>query len=355
MIQVLQSLDRVRAASLGLVLRGRPRLARLYRSRPRRLLLLYFFSLIFSLGVALLAPLWALFLGPMIYGFPHLLQSARYSSELVASPARFMRGLAVLFALLASLRLLQDFGPTLISLNEPFPSAWEAFSLLALCLWAFVCGRGRTWGAREAMGLVLAGVFLALTWSYPLIVLGALILVHNAVAFAVWVRLAPAGADRRVALGASLVFCAVTAAILGGVFAPIYQIYRPALNLSFVGLELHSVGQGIFPWSSDGRFLSRAVVAYAFGQSQHYFVWMKALPDVRHAPPTPPSFVASYRGASALLAPGALRWVFSMAGVAVIVCLCLSWPQARAMYFAVASLHGYWEISALLAAPPATV
>ena len=116
-------------------------------------------------------------------------------------------------------------------------------------------------------------------------------------------------------------------------------------------LDYLDLGAWIAPWAQDWVgsewILYHCVVAYAFGQSMHYFVWLKAIPDQHHTSEAPTSFRQSLRllqvdfGRKSVLV-GAGLILLSLAAWAFVL-----FPQARALYFALAAYHGYLELAGL--------
>jgi hypothetical protein len=88
------------------------------------------------------------------------------------------------------------------------------------------------------------------------------------------------------------------------------------------------------------------VVLYSFGQSVHYAIWLRAIPDEDRAQPTPRPFVASWRALVKDLGP----WV--VGGALVIAALLAAWSlfdlhRAQGAYLRGAAFHGHLELAAL--------
>ena len=94
-------------------------------------------------------------------------------------------------------------------------------------------------------------------------------------------------------------------------------------------------------------------MAYAFGQSLHYFVWLRAIPDqylYRSVPVTFRQSLGLFRRDFSKLG-GTMILVTVSAGVLVglAALLLAAGETARLIYLSVASWHGYLEITGLLA------
>lgn len=329
----------------------------IFVNRAHRLFAFYLAFVAIALGVALLVPMWQLFLGPIAYGFAHLFCSVRYF-HLAATDgdgaARrkgpiaygFLVGTSVLYA---AYRFARSAGyvPGISSqLSEWQGSALiDGIFMLAIFVGAFLIYRKSLY--RLALGL---GILVPLTfclWTWPYITAGALVLAHNVVAFIYWVLVAKPGQDRRYAWLAFAIFLGINAALFAGMFDPILAIFARDSYLGFANLSAAQLGFMITPWTWDQNIWLHAAVAFAFGQSTHYYIWFKAIPDECHEHRIPTSFKQSWR---------LLGNDFGRRGAVVIVYVVLAasavWiflevPRARELYFLIAGFHGYLEIAGL--------
>lgn len=153
--------------------------------------------------------------------------------------------------------------------------------------------------------------------------------------------------ERQVAWTATLLFTLASLAILMGWFESVYSWFAARDSIEAADLDAFELGQRIFPDSNSQSLRFRGVVAYAFGQALHYFVWLKAIPDQQHTHAVPTSFRQSYRllqnDFGRQLTFGAVVATIAMAGAWIFMRL----PEARALYFALAAYHGYLEIAGL--------
>jgi hypothetical protein len=327
-----------------------------FLNRPSRLLILFGLSCISSLVLSVFFPLWVLLLGPLIYGVPHIFSSIRYFHHSVSKTALYevrddqrFRMFKVLSGVLVSVfayRLLitADY----FQLNLPSMSEWSGSTYVesgalgftvVVAAWIYgIAARRIFQGLLFSIPLVLGFAF------YPAWTIGALVLIHNFVAFVYWM-IASDKEERKVASFAFVVTLLATGLIFGGVFD---SWARPSLILDLANLSIVDTGKLIAPWSSSERLFLHACVAFAFGQSLHYFVWLKAIPDQHHYQKIPTTFRHSltllrqdfgYTMASALIALSVgsiLFWSF------------MSFQKARLIYFCLASYHGYLELAGLV-------
>jgi hypothetical protein len=190
-----------------------------------------------------------------------------------------------------------------------------------------------------------------LAWFVPLWTTGALLLIHNAVAFVYWVLSAKDLRERKVALFSMGIFLFITCAIFFGCFDFIYKFFSPTAQIDWAGLGYVELGQFIAPWSDNYVVWFHGMVAYAFGQSLHSFVWLKAIPDQHHSTEVPASFRKSYRLLIRDFGKPALGFIVLLVLAMWAIVLFVDHPEARAIYFAIAAYHGYLEIAALGLAP----
>ncbi len=353
----LVGLDTVRAKLLRIacsfeVLRA------VFVNRAQRLFVLYVAFIGIALIVATTVPLWQLLLGPIFYGFAHLLCSVRYFHYAAASNEQFadsqLRSASYRFLVSASIayglyRFARSQG-LVPGISGRF-SEWQGAALVDTVFMCVVFGGAaylyRKSPPRVVLGaVVLLPVVLCLrTW--PLETAGFLALIHNLVGFAYWILLASRPQERRYAFAALGIFLLVNAALFAGSLDPLLDKFARGSHLKFARLDTLELGRMIFPWSNNPNLWLHATVAFAFGQSTHYYVWLKAIPDECHYNRIPTTFKQSYhllgrdfgRRTSAVIIYGvvaaALVWVF------------LSFPESRKVYFLVAGFHGFLEIAGL--------
>ncbi|HJN73107.1 MAG TPA: hypothetical protein QGF58_04140 [Myxococcota bacterium] len=349
-------LDHLRAWVLRVMMRAQL-LRRIFLDRAWRLFVLYLGFIAVALAFCSLAPLWQLLLGPICYGFAHLAFSIRFFHYGLASPGqrddgalkrRTYAALVGAAGIYTLYRIARSSGlvPGLASqLSEWQGAVWIDVGFV------LVVFLGGAWLYRKSpLRLVLGALILAplswLLWREPLVTAGVLALAHNLVAFVYWISLAR-GRDRRFAFAALAVFLAVNAAIFGGLLDPIYEHLMIRDSLSWAGLSVASIGQLILPWAEGEMTWVHATAAFAFGQSTHYYVWLKAIPDQANDHPVPTSFRRSLRLLRRDFGSRTVLWVLGMVAASFFVWALLSFPGARLLYFSVAGFHGYIEIAGL--------
>jgi len=318
----------------------------IFKNRARRLGVLFCLALGFSFLTSLVFPLWVLAIGPVVYGIPHLFASFRYVGERVA-PNRLTRAIQIFTAIFISIagwRLAIDLR-IFPGLNvSRLPHLPELISLLLTVATGVWLTRG-TQRAGRAWAVILPVFYFS--WRAPLSFVGFFLLAHNLVAFIYWILFARAGAERWVAIGASLSFLSVNALLFAGLFDPLLMNLDLQFSLPFAGIDLVPLGQMIFPGTTDATLWVHAVIAYAFGQSMHYFVWMKAIPDENHSHPVPTTFKQSLQLARRDFGARYVVGMVLFVAAGVFFWMLVALPIARTIYFALSAYHGYLEIAGL--------
>lgn len=359
-----ESLDFIRSRILRLTMK--PLWARpLFYKRSLRLALLFTLSCATSLPLALFFPLWLLLFGPLVYGVPHIVSSLRYfhhsaqdASDIkpehknaTRSRAFTVAGIILLAVFVHRLLLTQS----VFNISVPHLSEWKGttyIDLIALGV-TFVLG---SWIYRKTFVQFLAGAALIAPlafafWRQPMWTIGAMVLIHNFVAFVYWIRSAKSTSERWVAWAAFAATLAISAAIFWGIFDVAYKLFHgfePRLILPVAQLTAVDTGHLIAPWwqGSDSFFL-HACSVYGFGQALHYFVWLKAIPDQFHSHDVPTTFRQSLQLLGQDFGKQIAVALVLISVASVVIWSFMTLQQARMIYFCLAGYHGYLEIAGL--------
>lgn len=297
-----------------------------------------------ALGMAsLLFPLWLAALSPLVWGSAHVLASLRFSSEFLApgngwTSARTPRPFTILLAASFVAGLGRMVGP------EVWPAGGELF-LLGVVAFSVLALAGRSSRRAVPAGLLLAVLGISF-WQAPWVTLAVLTFGHHVVAFVVWFRSSSSASERRVVL-LSLGLFAVFHVFL---FAGAWDGFA---DFSFVTLSLPG---NVWDFSSlaaltghewRGLRVYHFAVAFVFGQSLHYVIWLKLIPEARLIQSVPRTFRQSYHDWFRQV--GFLPLALALAGpviLAVIACFA-GLATAQLTYVALAAFHGYGEILSL--------
>ena len=322
-LHIASSLDEIRKRYLRFFLKV-PLLKTWYLDRRLRLLGNFIAGGTVSLVLAAAFPLWVLAIGPVLFGLPHLIASFRYTSP---RPS-FVTTALILSAIVGVVRLLR----------LPLGNEVELAAALVLLLTSFAFIR------LGSVALVLVPLLFC-SWRFPFQTVGLLILAHNFIAFLYWYRSARARQDQIVVAAALALFSLVTALIFAGAFDFLY--FRFSADGEAWGMKVWEIGSLVLPGTISYPLLARATIAYAFGQSIHYFIWLRAIPEQQLPYPTPTSFRQSLfylrRDLGPKLARVCLILVISLSSVWILS----EFSWARFAYLCIAAFHGYAEIVGL--------
>ncbi len=330
-------------------------LRRIFSTRWMRLLTLFIFSCAFALATSCAAPLWVLLIGPFLYGVPHLFSSIRYFHRIAGTEAEDPRrhaifktigavfGTIFFYRLFVTIRFL---GVDIPQLSEWKGSTYlELFGLISVFLLCGALYRRSLPGMLR--GAIIIAPFLSAFALFPLWTIGALVLIHNFIAFVYWIAAAQSRADRRVAIFSLLLTAFLTAAIFHGAFDPLTTWFPLTQALGFASLTISDTGRMIAPWSESELLWRHACIAFAFGQALHYFVWLKAIPDQLHYQEIPTSFRQSLQLLRKDFGGRVTLFILAVILTSAAAFCFMSFQKARMVYFALAAFHGYLEIAGL--------
>jgi hypothetical protein len=343
--------DQLRSSALRLTLSSEW-LRATFRDRALRLLFLFLMALTVYLPLSIFFPLWVLIVGPILWGLPHIFASIRYIHRTASDRGEEKQARAPVFRFVTGIwgavtifRILTDMD----YLSIPFLPAGSELPEVASMIVAFLgCAYlYRKRPRRIAVGLLWVAPLVLASWAAPLWMAGAMVLLHNVVAFVYWYFAARSRREKRVAAFAFGLFLAANALIFAGCFDWLYSWYLPAAAVPKAQLDYSQLGKFIAPWSDNNEVWFHCVVAYALGQALHYFVWLKAIPDQHHHSEVPTSFRQSYRLFVSDFGPALALRIVVICGAALATWAFLSLPMARTLYFAAAACHGYLEIAGL--------
>ena len=178
-------LDRLRARLLRLTL-GSQLLRRVFLDRALRLLVFFVAFELVALALCTFIPVWQLLLGPLLYGYAHLISSVRYVHHGVSADppqlafSRRWLPLAGLIGIYAVYRLLR------LDIGGGAASEWVGFWVVQAVFVALSAG-ALVWAARLDRNTVLSGAFIVvplcvLLWTEPRLTIAALAFGHNFVA-----------------------------------------------------------------------------------------------------------------------------------------------------------------------------
>lgn len=276
-------------------------------------------------------PLWCLALGPLVWGVPHVVADVRY---LVVRNGFHRR---------AKIAAPAVIGIALAASQSFTASAFAGFAV------AVALARGAVWRRVVVVAALLAvgGIALraesAVVWAFAHL--------HNVVAVAflvAWSRRARALAPFIVLYAGVVVAIALGA--LDGVIGRLQGCASLVCTPAHVGsLAWTDLVAALAPsdlttaLSAHPLAPDRLTLVYAFGQTIHYAVWLRLVPDGERARPR--SFRQSVRALTADLRAPLLVVALALALVFVVWGL-VDVAAARAKYLYFASFHAWLELAA---------
>ncbi len=291
------------------------------RHRELRVCAIFSTVVVTALLGTMLAPLWLLALGPLIWGVPHLVADLRY---LVVRTGYARRP-----------RLLVLGGLPLVMIGLGADLTWGFVGAVAVA----VVSRASLRRRMLAVGL-LSGCAVGL-WSIGDlndVVFGH---VHNFAALALWWIWRP----RRTRL--HWIPIALLAAAVGFLLSP----WAVECMAMLGGLQWFPAGEDsarqlwrLAPGLSPDLGL-RLVLLFCLMQSVHYALWLHMLPDEDRGRSTVMTFRASYRQLERDIGLAGL-WVAILLGSGIVLWAVLDLSEASRGYFRMARFHGHLEIMA---------
>lgn len=321
LVGLLGPLDAVRSRLLR-ALAPIPFARKLIVPRAPRVALAASLLLLSAFAAACALPIVVLAIGPLLWGIPHIVSDVRY---LVTRP-RLHKRLWVLLVI---------GGATIAG-----AVGLGVRGALAGAVVAMVFARASI--ARRALGVAVVGSILLIAqwagWKADL----AFVHLHNLVGVGLW--WAWRRRDSKLHWAPLALFAAGCALILAGAVDAIPAL-TGGLHSTWTGLDLHRLAWSTSP-VLEGPLVPRFFLLYAFGQSAHYIVWLRLMPEDDRPSPTPRSFAQSLRALRADVGAPIL-WLALIGAVGLV-----SWAfwrgigAARDRYIDLAFFHGYLELVA---------
>jgi hypothetical protein len=316
-------LDGVDAARARILKRAARLCAPFIRDRDRRLLAIALVSCACALAATALAPGYALLLGPVILGVPHLVFEARY---LFFQHERLRRAALVAVVALQSIAVFAGIGIYTLGL---------ACALAMAVTEGLTTTRGRV--LLAASTAVQIAALVGPDWSRF-----ALLHLHNCIALGTWLI----WRRRPTRVSIAVVACVVVgvAAILAGAFDDL-SLRRPASDQVFSLTHLTdavAVGFG-------GAWRHRLLLFFCFTQAVHYAIWLRLIPEEARERATPRSWRASWLAFKRDSGANVARFAVIAATTVPIAALLAGAVRTRALYVTASEFHATVEVVLLCA------
>ena len=302
-----------------------PWLGRWFRDRAMRVALAGTLSVTVSLALTASWPLWLMALGPLVMGAAHLACDARY---LVVRQSLHRR--AAVMALVVAPALVASWRPSLV---------W----VLAPALGAALVARGAV-VSRVMVALVAVAVFVVAR-AHESLAWVVIAHAHHVVALVAWwwwCR-SPKGPRVAVVLAVIVGFALIFSGALDSIALRAAALRAPGRGIDFETLT--ATLSPVDAWR-EPIVAARWVLAFAFGQSVHYGLWLRLIPEEDREREAPRTFAGSAVAATRDLG-GAGVWLTVLATVALVAWAVGDISAARGAYLRIAAGHGGVELGAL--------
>ncbi len=312
-------------------------LGRVVFSRKQLRIFLGFSSTLFvSILLLLTDPFWVLVVSPLVLGPVHLWASFRYTTP--AENLKSSLHLLACFVAFSGFYFLRNASAHLAELV----SGEEILAAGLVCV--FLLSSAHSFRVRKLHSLLMlisVLVIATLLVKMPYQTLVAALFVHNLIAFYFWWLKCNTVPKKN-----NWMLCLfITGAVCILAFFGLFDTYLAKHEYKPFVLSLASM----FKTSSASSL--RLVFVFGLTQSLHYFIWLRAIPELSIAGRAPPCWRQSFRF---------LLRDLGAVGSSIAVCSCLLlagfllWStfvssafKAYQLYIAAAGFHGFYEIAQL--------
>lgn len=335
-------IDQLRAKCLKRVLKI-AFVKRLYQAKHLRILVGYLIITSLALSIAVFRSDILLILGPLLYGYLHLVTSYKYSSVLI-SPTMSLsqKQKNILYGLLGITFIeimLQVYRKLFNGFLVPNGFVGLVLSLIFLSFLYLKHGIANNF-LKKIIFISLGIAIICFSWEEPLIFVSMTLFAHNWIAFVAWIKLSKDKNNLLVSILGLLIFTIIHTLVLTGVFDSYFTLFEEY----FWGISGdQEVGWLLAPWSDDEIIWRRGLCLYTFGLSVHYFIWIKAIPENVYKNNTPVSFKTSFN--SFYEAYGSF-FTYSIIGIAAFgIIVWLLWFEIGSLiYFTISNMHAWTEL-----------
>lgn len=329
-------LDELRHFFLRLTLQNK-NLRRIYSNYQYRTLTSLVVLMTFIFPISILHPDILLIMGPLIFGYPHMIASYRY---LIRRDFLLTKNRSTLFIIFCSFTIL-----TIFIYNFELLQSWMSFSVWPQALSLIVLTLAYFLNVNINRKDLIYGIFISIffcifAWQEPLLYAGAILMLHNFIAFFHWILNCQNKSQRQLALASTLVFFVIHIVVL---FGAIDSFLDPILLNQ---RKLENIAWFLASWSDDQLVWYRWLVLYTFGLSVHYFIWLRAIPETELKSLAPLSFRLSLKEWQKDLGPSTLK-------IVIFICIfgfglwLFRFELGKSVYFQIALLHGALEMAFL--------
>lgn len=318
----------------------------LFHNRSSRILLLFITASCFYFLASAFFPMWVLLIGPILWGVPHVISSIRYTSfsfEKTQRQQLFIFQLSIWLVVFAY-RISVDLFQVALPLSE-YPLLFESICLSISFLY-HVQLKPQV-NAKLVFSTLLFSILLASTYTYPIETALFILIAHNYIPLIPWYQSCQTKQDKNTFFLATAIYFVFSILILFGVFESLYTHFKPFTEISGLNWSYEQIIEPFLSSKSNMQLWYRIVVLYSFSQALHYFIWLKAIPENHQKQQYPPSFKLSLNRLSTDFGTSSTIFLFALTLVGLLIWVLFEFHIARLIYFAIASYHGFMEISTM--------
>lgn len=347
---MISSLDILRSKALKKTLHFSS-MEKIFRSRSLRLLVLGVVALVFYFFACSYFPLWVLLIGPVLWGVPHLISSLRYNLLLgtsISEGKKLLYFQSFIWFFVFLYRISVDV------LHQPLPLSNQPFLIegLALLLSFFYQLYLKRIGKHpfSFKSIVYFGIFsfsLIATHFAPIQMALTLLIGHNYIPLITWYRSCQDRHDLKTFMGFTFLYITFSCFLFIGVQEELFLYFSPQTTFPLFNWSFLNVVESFGADAAESDFWLRLVSLYAFSQSIHYFLWLKAIPENYQQQQYPPSFRWSFQKLQSDFGASSVVALLTLVFVGMGYWLFFEFQSARLIYFALASYHGFMELSCL--------
>ncbi len=317
----------------------------IFQSRSKRIFFMGLTAMSIYFVVSLFFPIWVLFLGPIVWGVPHLISSLRYNTNTPFSKRKkLVLFQSFIWLAVFAYRITVDIFQIPIFFSD-IPLLFEVICLAVAFLFQVIINRRVN--IQIFFYFTLFATLLFLTYRYPIQTALFLLIGHNYVPLFSWFKSCQDRQDIRTFFLLSALYFLLSLILLLGLLEPFYSYFSPVKNVTFLKWEYTDIANSLGASPSDYPFWFRIVSLYAFSQAIHYFLWIKAIPENFLPQQFPPSFKWSLQKLKNDFGSGSVLILIGLMVTGTAYWLFFEFQSARLFYFSVASYHGFLELSAL--------
>ena len=236
----MTTIDRLRAKVLKQVFKITC-IKNLYQIRHLRVLVNYLLVSLVALFIAVLRSDILLVLGPLIYGYLHLITSYKYSSTLISPVMNLSKNKSIFFMVFLELLSLKYFYSCVVNILLAFwfPTVLSGSTLSLIFLLLLYIKHDANKNIINKTIFIILGIFImCISWAEPLNFVSMTLFAHNWIAFVAWLKFSRDKRNFMVCIFAFLIFALIHILVLAGVFDSFFMLFEESFWMISSGQEI---------------------------------------------------------------------------------------------------------------------